>query len=143
MNSKTFSRMLVGILIAISGSLSASQIDTIQPVVSAPVPLGGPVVGVSCSLAYETSPHMAVDPFNSNHLAVVYSLGDTNNPVPDPNIPVATDPTGPIQTIQLQAAIVANSYDGGHTWSRAVLPRMTACTGGENGEVGDPFIAIS
>jgi hypothetical protein len=99
--------------------------DGLQPRVTKLVKLSGPVSGIGCpGLIDEYGPHMSVDPANPKHLAVVYQLGDT-----------ASTPTQ-------QVGVVASSFDGGTSWTRALLPQMTACSGGSNGVIGDPFIAI-
>jgi hypothetical protein len=138
MNPRTLTRTAL-IALAVAGSCFAVSAHALSLSVSSPVRIGGPVSGVECSLIDdETGPHMAVDPWNPNHLAVVYSLGDMHKDTSD---------LTKIQYTQLMAGVVASSYDGGKTWSRAVLPGMTLCPRGENGTgengtLGDPFIAI-
>jgi hypothetical protein len=134
-------RILSGtMLVLVAGTCLATSARALQLTVSPAVWIGGSVTGVNRPLIDESGPHMAVDPYNPNHLAVVYSLGNTHE--------VLYDSTG-IQATELQAEIVSSSYDGGLTWSRAALPRWTLCTCdengkcGENGTIGDPFIAIS
>jgi hypothetical protein len=107
-----------------------------RPHVTMRVNLSGPVPQLGCSLINESSPHIAVDPKNPKHLAVVYSLGNSRFQDATP------DPVNPVQGYQHEAAVVASSYDGGQTWSRVALQGITLCDGGENGVIGDPFIAI-
>jgi hypothetical protein len=102
-----------------------SSATTLDPRVTKLVKLSGSVLGLGCpGLIDEYGPHMAVDPANPKHLAVVYQLGDTVS--------------APTQ----QVGVVASSFDGGTSWTRALLPGITACSGGSNGVIGDPFIAI-
>lgn len=101
--------------------------DALKPRVTMQRKLSGAVPQVECTPAPTidaSSPHIAVDPQNSKHLTVVYSFGDLYNQAP------------------AQVAVVANSYDGGLNWARTLLPGMNLCTGGDNGIVGDPFIAL-
>src|SRR5438067_4044772 len=108
-----------------TSTATTSTSDGLQPRVTKLVKLSGSVSGLGCpGLIDEYSPHMAVDPANPKHLAVVYQLGDT-----------VADPTR-------QVGVVATSFDGGTSWTRALLSGLTVCSGGSNGVVGDPFIAI-
>jgi hypothetical protein len=107
-----------------------------RPHVTMRVNTSGSVPNLKCSLVNESSPHIAIDPKNPKHLAIVYSLGNSRFEDATP------DPVNPVQGYQHEAAIVASSYDGGETWSRVALSGITLCDGGENGVIGDPFIAI-
>jgi hypothetical protein len=79
--------------------------------------VSGPLAS-ACSSVGPNGPHAAVDPSDANHISAVYSLGDST------------------------AEVVGTSRDGGKTWSRAVLPGLTLCSGGPSGTVGDPFVAV-
>ena len=128
------SRALSVALAITAATCVAAPAQALQLSISPPVRVGGAVPGVGCQLTDESAPHMAVDPTNSNHLAIAYSLGDTHN--------FAQDPVNPMQETEYTAQVVANSFDGGKTWTRTALPGMTICTGGDNGTIGDPYIAI-
>lgn len=116
--------------------VTVNGVTVARPHVSMRVNLSGPVQQLGCSLINESSPHIAVDPVNPKHLAVIYSLGNSRFQDATP------DPVNPLQGYQYEAAVVASSYDGGQTWSRVALQGITLCDGGENGITGDPFIAI-
>jgi hypothetical protein len=105
-------------------TVTTSTSDGLQPRLTSLVKISRSFSGNDCDLMDASGPHMAVDAANPKHLAVVYQLGD-----------IANNPTK-------QVAVVANSYDGGSAWTRALLPGMTRCSNGPNGVVGDPFIAI-
>ena len=116
--------------------ISLNAVSFGRPHVTMRVNLSGPVTNLKCALVNESSPPIAIDPKNPKHLAVVYSLGNSRFADATP------DPVNPVQGYQHEAAVVASSYDGGQTWSRVALSGITLCDGGENGVVGDPFIAI-
>ena len=116
--------------------MTVNGVSRARPRVAMRTNLSGPVPQLGCSLINESSPHIAVDPKNPKHLAVIYSLGNSRFQDATP------DPVNPLQGYQHEAAVVASSYDGGQTWSRVALSGITLCDGGENGVVGDPFIAI-
>jgi hypothetical protein len=107
-----------------TSTATTSISDGLQPRVASFVKVSRPMSGNGCSLIDASGPHLAVDPANPKHLAMVYQLGD-----------IANDATK-------QVAVVADSYDGGSDWTRAMLSGMTLCSNGPNGVVGDPFIAI-
>ena len=79
---------------------------------------GAVALTAGCSYANGNGPHMALSP-SGGRLSVVYGLGEGT------------------------AAVVATSVDG-DSWSRAILPQLTPCSGstGPDAHVGDGMIAV-
>lgn len=96
---------------------SGSASEPLQ--VSAPVKVSGSVSipFPGCTPDNANGPHASVDPGNPKHISVTYLLGPS------------------------AGESIATSRDGGTSWSRVAAPGVTTCTGGDDGQVGDPMIA--
>ena len=110
-----------GSAVALANGAAVSSAGSGALVAMPPVTVSGPIPSLApCQLdGDDNTPLIVSDPTNPAHLTVSYLTGDA------------------------RASVVARSVDGGQSWSRAVLSGLTTCTGGPDGQVVDPDLAIA
>src|SRR5215218_585382 len=88
--------------------------------ISSGTPFPGPCARDSpiVTIDAEVEPHIAVDPRNPRHLVVVW-----------------TQDSG-------RSNVTLVSRDGRRSWARALVPRLSACTGGAEQTAADPWLSF-